>query len=86
MGLRSGTAVAVGMAGNCSSDLTPHLGISIFHGCSPKKTKKEKKKKTEGEEEIDQGCSHNKGCICRELRGWNDPSKLTSTEVRELDL
>ena len=45
MGLRSGTAVAVGMASNCSSDLTPHLGISIFHGCSPKKTKKEKKKK-----------------------------------------
>ena len=37
MKLESGVAVAVGLAGSCSSDLTPSLGTSICHRCSPKK-------------------------------------------------
>ena len=40
--LGSCVAVAVAMAGSCSSDWTPSLGISTCHGCSPKKTKKDK--------------------------------------------
>ena len=36
----SGIAVAVGWAGSDNSDLTPSLGTSICHRCSPKKTKK----------------------------------------------
>ena len=43
MRLGSGIAVAVVEAGSCISDLTPSLGISICHGCSPKKEKKKKK-------------------------------------------
>ena len=42
--LRSVIAVAVAVAGSCSSYLTPSLGTSICHGCNPKKKKKEKKK------------------------------------------
>jgi len=34
---RSGVSVAVAKAGSCSSDLTPSLGTSICHRCSPKK-------------------------------------------------
>ena len=37
--LRYDAAVAVAQAGNYSSDLTPGLGTSICHGCSPKKRK-----------------------------------------------
>ena len=37
--------VAVAVVGSCSSDLTPSLGTSIFHGCDPKK-KKAKTKQT----------------------------------------
>ena len=33
----SGIAVAVAWASSCSSDSTPSLGISICHGCGPKK-------------------------------------------------
>ena len=40
--LRSGVAVAVVLAGNCSSNLTPSLGTSICLGCGPKKQKKKK--------------------------------------------
>ena len=36
-------AVAVAVAGSCSSDSTPSLGTSICHRCGPKKTKKKKK-------------------------------------------
>ena len=43
MQLRSGVAVV--QAGGCSSDTTPILGTSICHGCSPKKTKRFKKKR-----------------------------------------
>ena len=35
--LRSGVAVAMALACNCSSDLTPNLGNSICHRCSPKR-------------------------------------------------
>ena len=38
MRLRAG--VAAGVVGSCSSDLTPSLGNSICHRCSPKKIKK----------------------------------------------
>ena len=38
--LRSGFAVAVDVAGSCSSDWTPSLGTSICQGCGPKKTRK----------------------------------------------
>ena len=41
---RSSHRVAVVQASSCSSDLTPSLGTSICHRCSPKKTKKEKRK------------------------------------------
>ena len=37
-------AVAVAPAGNYSSDSAPSLGTSMCHRCSPKKTKKKKKK------------------------------------------
>ena len=40
MRLRSCIAVAVAVAGSCSSDLTPSLGTSICRRCSPKKKKK----------------------------------------------
>ena len=43
--LGSGVAVAVVQAGSHSSYLTPNLGTSICHGGSPKKTKRQKKKK-----------------------------------------
>ena len=43
--LGSCIAVTVAWASSCSSDWTPSLGISIWHGCSPKKRKKEKIKK-----------------------------------------
>ena len=43
MWLRSHVAVAVVKASGYSSDLTPSLGTSIYHGYGPKKTKKEKK-------------------------------------------
>ena len=39
MQLRSGITVAVAYAGSYSSDLTPNLGTSVFHGCGPKKDK-----------------------------------------------
>ena len=39
MKLKSGIAIAVAQAGNCSSDSTPSLGTSICHKCSPKKKK-----------------------------------------------
>ena len=42
MQLRFGVAVVY--AGNCSSDLTPSLGIWIWHGCGPEKKKKKEKK------------------------------------------
>ena len=35
-------AVAVAMAGSCSSDWTPSLGASICYGCNPEKTKQTK--------------------------------------------
>ena len=34
-----GSGVAVAVAGNCSSYLTPSLGTSICHRCGPKKKK-----------------------------------------------
>ena len=37
MQLRSCIAEAVVKAGGCSSDLTPSLGTSVYHGCSPEK-------------------------------------------------
>ena len=40
MQLRCCVAVAVVLAGSCSSDSTPSLGTSICHGCGPKKRKK----------------------------------------------
>ena len=40
---RSGIAVAVVQASGYSSSWTPSLGISICRGCSPKKTKRQKK-------------------------------------------
>jgi len=47
VGGRSGSdpvAVAVAEAGSYSSDLTPSLGTSIYHGCGPKKQKTNKQK------------------------------------------
>ena len=38
MQLRSHIAVAMAWAGGYSFDLTPSLGISVCHGCGPKKT------------------------------------------------
>ena len=35
--LGSDVAVAVVLAGSCSSNETPRLGTSICHGCGPKK-------------------------------------------------
>ena len=43
--LRSGIAVAVGVAGSCSSNSTPSLGTSICFGFSHKKEKKKKNRK-----------------------------------------
>ena len=40
MQIRSHMAVAVAMAGSCSSDLTPSLGTSVCHRCCPKKQKR----------------------------------------------
>ena len=45
MWLGSRVAVAVVLAGSCSSNWTPSLGTSICQRCSPKKTKKRKEKK-----------------------------------------
>ena len=45
MQLGSSGAVAVVLAGGCSSDLTPSLGTSICSGCGPKKKKEKKKRK-----------------------------------------
>ena len=42
--LRSGVAVAMAVAGRCSSDSSPSLGTSICHRFGPKKQKKKKKK------------------------------------------
>ena len=44
MWLRSHITVAVTVAGSCSSDLTPSLGISICCRCNPKKQKTKNKK------------------------------------------
>ena len=44
--LGSHIAVAVAQACGYSSDQTPSLGTSICHGCSPRKDKREKKKKS----------------------------------------
>ena len=41
--LRISIAVAVVLVSSHSSDLTPSLGTSICYGCSPKKTKGERK-------------------------------------------
>ena len=38
-----GSRVTLVQAGSYSSNSTPSLGTSICHGCSPKKTQKEKK-------------------------------------------
>ena len=46
MRLGSGVAVAVVLAGNRSSGLTPSLGASVYRGCSSKKDRKKKKKKS----------------------------------------
>ena len=40
MWLGSGVAVAVAYVGGYSSNLTPSLGIPIYHGCGPKKISK----------------------------------------------
>ena len=45
MWLGSQAAVAIVQAHSLSSDLTPSLGTSKCHRCSPKKTKKKKKEK-----------------------------------------
>ena len=46
-------ALAVAQASSCSSSLTPSLGISMCHGYSPKKAKKENKgKKREKENRL----------------------------------
>ena len=42
MQLRSRVAVAVVQVGSYSSDSTPSLGTSIYHGCNPKKDQKKK--------------------------------------------
>ena len=42
--LRSGVAVAVAVAGSCSSDSTPSLGTSMCLRGGPKKKKKKKEK------------------------------------------
>ena len=42
--LGSGVAVAVAVAGSCSSNWIPSLGTSMCCRCSPKKTKGKKKK------------------------------------------
>ena len=42
MQLRFSIVVAEAQALNCSSDLTPNLGISTCHGYGPKKKKKKK--------------------------------------------
>ena len=42
--LGSCVAVAMAVAGNCSSDSAPSLGTFICCGCGPKKQKKKKKK------------------------------------------
>ena len=43
--LESRVAVALAQAGSTSSDQTPSLGTSIFHGCGPKRTKDKKQNK-----------------------------------------
>ena len=45
MWLRSGSVVAVAVAGSCSSDSTPSLGIAICCRCGPKMKKSKKKRK-----------------------------------------
>ena len=47
MQLGSDIAVAVAVAGNYSSDLTPSLGTSICCWCGPKKEKKERERERE---------------------------------------
>ena len=55
MRLGSHVAVAVVLAGSCSSNLTPSLGTSMCHGCGPKK---EKKKKVYKQQMLERGCSN----------------------------
>ena len=40
--LGSCIAVSLAQAGRCSSDWTPSLGTSIYHGSSPRNSKKKK--------------------------------------------
>ena len=47
MGFGSSVAMAVVLAGSCSSDSTPSLGISICRGCGPKDRKRKKEVVTE---------------------------------------
>ena len=44
-----GSWVAVAVAGSCSSDSIPGLGISICCRCDPKKKRKKKKKKIQAD-------------------------------------
>ena len=48
MQLGSRVAVTVEYASICSSDLAPSLGISICHGCGPKRKKKKRKERISG--------------------------------------
>ena len=51
MQLRSRVAVAVVQVGSYSSDSTPSLGTSIYHGCNPRKDQKKKKLSRESDQE-----------------------------------
>ena len=44
-GARIPRCCGCGVGWRYSSDWTPSLGTSMYHGCGPKKTKKKKKKK-----------------------------------------
>ena len=43
--IRFGSGMAVAQASGYGSNLTPSLETSIYHGCSPKKTKKKRERK-----------------------------------------
>ena len=52
MQLTSGISASLAQAGSCNSDLTPSLGTSTCHGCSPKKHKEREREREREREKL----------------------------------